>query len=98
MGMILNWLSVSARGLYSAVDEIKGKFNLPNSKVISVDIPANYGGRYWDVGFGLNVSIPGGGLVGNNLSVEWLQPVAQDVNGFQVEREGTIIANWSYAF
>ncbi|WP_404356784.1 DUF3570 domain-containing protein [Methylotuvimicrobium sp. KM1] len=64
----------------------------------TLDHPQNYGGRFWDVGFGLNVVVPGGEFSGNHLSVEWLQPVHEDVNGFQLERKGTLFATWSYMF
>ncbi|MGD7036852.1 DUF3570 domain-containing protein [Methylotuvimicrobium buryatense] len=64
----------------------------------TLDDPRNYGGRFWDVGFGLNVVVPGGEFSGNHLSVEWLQPVHEDVNGFQLERKGSLFASWSYMF
>ncbi|MDD2800144.1 MAG: DUF3570 domain-containing protein [Methylococcales bacterium] len=69
-----------------------------NPKEGSMDNPKNYGGRYWDVGFGLNATIPSGSLAGNTFSVEWLQPVEDDVNGYQLERDGTLNATWSYGF
>ncbi|MDP3331354.1 MAG: DUF3570 domain-containing protein [Methylococcaceae bacterium] len=69
-----------------------------NPKEGSMDNPKNYGGRYWDVGFGLNATIPSGSLAGNTFSVEWLQPVEDDVNGYQLERNGTLNATWSYGF
>ena len=59
---------------------------------------ANYGGKYWDVGFGLNAFVLTGDLQGNSLSFEWLQPVSDNVNGYQLERNGALSANWSYAF
>jgi hypothetical protein len=62
------------------------------------DYPGNYGGRYWDVGFGLSAVVPSGDLAGNRFSVEWLQPVVDDVNGYQLEREGTLSATWGVAF
>jgi hypothetical protein len=63
-----------------------------------MDYPKNYGGKYWDVGFGLNAFVPHGDLAGNNLSFEWLQPVATEVNGYQLNRNGALSATWSYAF
>jgi len=69
-----------------------------NPKEGTMDQPKNYGGRYWDVGLGLNATIPSGSLAGNTLSVEWLQPVEDDVNGYQLERSGTLNATWSYGF
>jgi hypothetical protein len=42
--------------------------------------------------------MPSGKLQGNSLSVEWLQPVLDDVNGYQLPREGALSATWSYMF
>jgi len=63
-----------------------------------MDYPGNYGGRYWDVGFGLNAVIPSGGLKGHQFGVEWLQPVEDDVNGYQLQREGALFASWGLMF
>jgi len=62
------------------------------------DYPQNYGGRFWDVGFGLSAIVPYGDLAGNRFSVEWLQPVKDDFNGYQLERDGALSATWSLAF
>lgn len=64
----------------------------------TMDHPQNYGGRFWDVGLGLNAMIPDGAFVGHHMSVEWLQPVMDDVNGYQLERSGSLTATWSYMF
>ena len=62
------------------------------------DYPANYGGRFWDVGFGLSAVVPSGDLAGNRFSVEWLQPVHTDFNGYQLDRDGALSATWGVAF
>ena len=62
------------------------------------DYPQNYGGRFWDVGFGLSATVPSGAFAGNRVSVEWLQPVHTDFNGYQLERDGALSATWSKAF
>jgi len=110
---LFNWLSASVRGIYTVQGAVKHQFNAVigdtsegstpimgdvNPKEGSMDNPKNYGGRYWDVGFGLNATIPSGSLTGNTFSVEWLQPVEDDVNGYQLERNGTLNATWSYGF
>lgn len=95
---LFNWLSASVRGIYTAQGAIRGQFNGPVPGSAEVDYPFNYGGNYWDVGFGLNANVTGGALQGNRLSVEWVQPVMDDVNGYQVERVGTLFAKWSYTF
>jgi hypothetical protein len=97
---LLNWLSASARGIYTAQGAVRGQFNESpqTSGSAPVDWPDNYGGRYWDVGFGLNAFVPSGRLKGNRLSVEWVQPVEDDVNGFQLERQGSLFVRWGFAF
>ncbi|WP_245807945.1 DUF3570 domain-containing protein [Crenothrix polyspora] len=106
-----SWLAASLRGVYSVQGTVKGEFNgahlgdggesfdgTPRSWGGTEDATANYGGRFWDVGFGVSASVPSGDLQGNRLSFEWLQPVHDDVNGYQVERDGALSANWSYMF
>lgn len=95
---LLNWLSASVRGVYTVQGSIKGEFNGTFNKLGPVDYPSSYGGRYWDVGFGVNAFVPSGDLQGNSLGFEWLQPVSDDVNGYQLQREGALSATWSYAF
>ncbi len=92
------WLSASIRGIYTLQGAIKGDFNVFNARIGPMDFPTNQGGQYWDIGFGLNVSVPSGKFVGNSLGVEWLQPLRDDVNGFQLERKGALAATWGYSF
>ncbi len=107
---LTHWLSASVRGVYTVQGAVKGQFNPTQGSVNGVlisnvnpnagpmDFPASYGGRYWDVGFGLNAVVPGGELAGNSFGFEWLQPVSTDANGYQLDREGALSASWSYAF
>jgi Protein of unknown function (DUF3570) len=62
------------------------------------DYPQNYGGRFWDVGFGLSAMVPSGDLAGNRFSVEWMQPVHTDFNGYQLDRDGALSATWGVSF
>ena len=91
-------ISASVRGVYTTLGEITGEFNDVHSEVSPVDFPQNYGGRFWDVGFGLSAEIPIAGLKDNRLSVEWLQPVEDDFNGFQLERDGSLFVSFSLTF
>jgi hypothetical protein len=59
-----------------------------------MDGPDNTGGQAWDVGFGMNAVVPSGLLRGNRVSVEWLEPVADHFNGFQLERQGSLQLSW----
>jgi len=63
-----------------------------------MDSAASSGGHYWNVGFGLSAVIPDGQLQGNRVSIEWLQPVEVNVNGYQLRRQGTFSMSWSIAF
>ena len=102
---LTNWLTASVRGMYTVQGGIKGQFNGADGQFSSIlkfgpqDYPSNYGARYWDVGFGLSAVVPGDSLLGGNrVSVEWLQPVHTDVNGYQLDRDGALSATWSYKF
>jgi hypothetical protein len=63
-----------------------------------MDFPDNQGGKFLDVGLGLNLSVPTGHLAGNLLSLEWLEPVRDDFNGFQIRRRGMLTARWQFNF
>jgi hypothetical protein len=95
---LVNWISASVRGLYTEQGKIEGHYNGTHNHSSPPDLQFNYGGRFWDIGFGVNTVVPGGPLKGLRLSAEWLQPVMDDPNGYQLEREGTIWANASMAF
>ena len=93
-----NWISASVRALYTEQGEIEEHYNGPHNHSSPPDVQANYGGRFWDIGFGINTVVPSGPLTGLRLSAEWLQPVMDDPNGYQLEREGTLWANVSKSF
>ncbi|MEQ1672025.1 MAG: transporter [Hyphomicrobium sp.] len=95
---LTDWLSASLRVLHTKQGEITGTLDHTGTGMSPPDLPSNYGGRFWDVGFGLNMVVPEGALKGHRLSVEWAEPVRDDVNGFQQERDGTLYVNWSKAF
>ena len=95
---LLHWLTASVRGIYTLQGSVRGDFNGVFNKLGPMDYTSSYGGRYWDVGLGINAIVPSGDLSGNRLSVEWLQPIEDDVNGYQVQRDGSLTATWSYAF
>ena len=93
-----NWLGASVRGLYTSQGAIKGQYNGLINQFGPMDYTANYGGKYWDMGFGLSAMVPSGDLAGNRVSVEWLQPIQDNVNGYQLQRDGSLTATWSVAF
>lgn len=95
---VFDWLSTSVRGVYTDQSNNKYVYNDTYNKIGPMDYSTNYGGQYWDVGFGVNAFVGKGDLKGNSLSFEWLQPVSDNVNGYQLEREGSLSATWSLAF
>jgi len=94
----LPWLSGVFRGIYSVQGKVRGETVTPNSQSAPNEFPENYGGQFFDLGTGVSVSSPGGEFVGHSLSVEWVQPILHDYNGYQFEREGSLSVNWGYAF
>ncbi len=95
---LTKWLSASVRGIYTKQGAIHGDFNAFNGRSGPMDFPTNQGGQFWDIGLGITASVPSGKFAGNSLSVEWLQPLRNDVNGFQLERKGALAAAWNYHF
>lgn len=87
---LLDWLSMSVRGVYTSQGQLHGEYNKDHRPIGPMDSPESYGGEYYDLGLGINAMLPTGDLAGNSLSVEWLQPMEDDVNGLQLERGGFI--------
>ena len=101
----LDWLSFSLRNIYRVQGKVHGKINedvfLGNgvgTQLTPLENPANHGGKFWDIGIGATISAPDSVYSGHHLSVEWLQPVIHDLNGYQLHRNGTLAVRWGYAF
>jgi hypothetical protein len=95
---LANWISASLRGLYTDQGKIEGHYNGPHNHSSPADLQFNYGGHFFDIGFGVNTVVPGGAFKGLRVSAEWLQPVFDDPNGYQLEREGTLWVNATKSF
>jgi len=101
-----NWMSFTARGLYTSEGKVvtdgPPKIILadegPMQHYGPFDFGANYGGRFVDVGLGVNVHVPGGSFAGHSARFEWLQPVHTDYNGYQLDRDGALRVTWQYGF
>ncbi|MES2626289.1 MAG: DUF3570 domain-containing protein [Pseudomonadota bacterium] len=94
LGHALNtWLSGSLRTVWSRKGKLQDDFTVYNSRSSPMDFPANQGGRFMDLGLGLTVN-----LAGNDVSIEWLQPMYENYEGIQLERDSTIAASWRYGF
>jgi hypothetical protein len=95
---LFDWLGVSVRGLYTRQGEISGRYDGLHDDSGPMDFPSNYGGEFWDLGIGATLSLSEGYLAGNELAIEWLEPLRDDVNGYQIERRGSLFAAWSVSF
>ena len=103
-----NWLATTMRGVYTWQDAVQGHYPIINTSfrgfpykpthVGPFDSPTNYGGRFFDLGLGINVSIPNGAFAGHTLKFEWLQPLHTDYNGYQLDRDGALSFSWNYGF
>jgi hypothetical protein len=93
-----DWFSASVRGIFTDKDPIHGDFTKYNAKSGPMDFPQNQGGEYWDLAVGMAFTVPSGRFAGNSLNLEWQQPLRDDVNGFQRERDGTLAASWTISF
>lgn len=95
---LTDWLSASLRFQHTRQGDIEGHYNRPHNHASPPDLQANYGGRFLDLGLGANLVAPGGRLAGQRLGIEWLVPVRQDPNGFQLKRQGALHLSWSAVF
>jgi hypothetical protein len=95
---VANWLSASVRGIYTRQGYIYGQFEPLPPITGPMDHPDGYGGRYVDVGLGLSAAVPGRSLQGDRIIAEWLQPVSEDLNGYQLERDGSLTVSWTFSF
>lgn len=95
---ITPWLSGTLRGVYTWQDAIHGEYDGLHPVGSPPDHPSNYGGLFWDVGFGLRATVPEGLLRGQSLALEWVQPVATHFNGFQLERVGSLVVDFELTF
>ncbi len=87
---LTSWLAGSARLTHTWRDEISGDFDKYNARMGPMDFPFNQGGRYTDLGLGLSIALP----ANQHLALEWEEPVQDEPNGFQLEREGQWNLQW----
>ena len=95
---VLPWLTTTVRGVYSYQGSIEGEYNGAHSTTTPPDFPENYGGHFWDLGIGVRATVPSGLFRGQSFAVEWLQPLATDFNGFQLERTGSLFVTTQLSF
>ncbi|MBL8535597.1 MAG: DUF3570 domain-containing protein [Betaproteobacteria bacterium] len=91
-------LAVSLRGLRSTQGAVRGVRQGTHMTASPPDHPGNYGGRFLDVGVGVNFVVPGFESDAGRLGIEWLEPVRDRFNGYQLERKGNLWVSWSLDF
>jgi hypothetical protein len=95
---LTSMLSASVRGIYTTQGDIDGQFDPPQPLSGPMDSPASYGGDFWDIAAGLSVVMPGRAAQGDRITVEWVQPITDHVNGYQLERDGSLSLTFSLNF
>jgi hypothetical protein len=95
---LTHWLTAFGRLSRNVQGSIRGEYEDHHSDSGPMDFPSNYGASAWDVGLGVSAIVPQGYLEGNQLRLEWVQPLHEDVDGYQLERRGRLHASWSVDF
>jgi len=102
---VMDWLAFSVRNSYRVTGDVRGNidqdvptFANGDPQLTPLENPRNWGGKFWDIGVGVSLKAPAGAYSGHHLSVEWLQPVIHNLNGYQLQRDGTLLVRWGYHF
>ena len=93
-----NWISLSARLLFSHKGSIKGNhpdLDLNRSPSHRSDFQ---GFKLLDLALSSNLIVPAGTLAGQRLAIEFMVPVYQNLTGTQLKNTWKLILGWQYAF
>lgn len=91
-------LSASLRGVLSKEGALKGQREQAGPASSPAEVAANQGGRFAELGVGLNLGALPGVAGGSSLGVEWLLPMRAEVRGIQLPRRSTLALHWSHHF
>jgi len=91
-------VSASLRAAVSVEGAIKGQRRDAAIGSSPADFPGNQGGRYAELGLGLNLGALPGSARGSSLGIEWLLPLRAELRGLQLPRRGTLAMHWSHHF
>lgn len=91
----INTTAFTLRGLYTEQDKISGGYTGAYVPISSVDYTQNYGGQFMDIGLGFTGTVTLGALAGSHWGIEWLKPVKDSPNGYQLKHKGNLVLNWS---
>ena len=93
-----NWISLSARLLFSHMGSITGNHpDLDLSRSPS-HRPDFQGFNRLDIAISSNLIVPTGALAGKRLAIEFMVPVYQNLTGTQLKNTWKLILGWQYAF
>lgn len=92
-----NWLSASLRLEQIQFGNVDGADPAMNPNASPVTDPRNQGGERTRLGLGANVRFAGP-LSGHRVSVEFIEPVREHLDGPQMAEDHSITAVWEYAW
>lgn len=90
--------SGSLRLLAKRWGNIKGADPSLNPNMVPTADPNRRAGKRIDLGIGLNLLGTEAGLAGHRLAIEWLEPLAEDLDGPQLKSDGMLMLGWQKAF
>ena len=93
-----NWISLSARLLFSHKGSITGKHPDVNINRSPSHRPDFQGFNRLDVAISSNLIVPTGALTGQRLAIEFMLPVYQNLTGTQLKNTWKLVLGWQYAF
>ena len=91
-------LSASLRGVMSEEGAMRGQRNDAGPASSPAELAANQGGRFAEIGLGLNLAALPGGARGSSIGAEWLLPLRVVVRGVQLPRRSTLALHWNHHF
>ena len=93
-----NWISFSARLLFSHQGNIMGKHPDLETKRSPSHRPDFQGFNRLDIAISSNLIVPKGALAGQRLAIEVMVPVYQNLTGTQLKNRWKLVLGWQYAF
>lgn len=96
---LASWVSTSLRVQYNKEsDDLDGHFDGAHNHSSPYDRQGNYGGEWTELGLGVNTAIPSGVFGGLRVAAEYVFPVRDNYNGYQLRRQQGLNLNLSRAF
>lgn len=93
-----NWISLSARLLFSHKGSITGNHPDLDINRSPSHRPDFQGFNRLDVAISSNLIVPKGTLAGHRLAIEFILPVYQNLTGTQLKNTWKLVLGWQYAF